>query len=101
MPLHGRTLGVLLASSVALSGCADFKPEELRCEAAMANVLACCPGVTNRVACEYTHDGNGFPLTTFSFPKVECLTELGCAELVATGACAWIADPAHATAPCP
>ena len=94
--------GVVLAGAVALAGCADFEEEKLRCEEAMANVLACCPGVTTSpVVCEYTTNGNGFPLTTYHFPNVECLIGLSCADLAARGACTWAADPAHAPAVCP
>lgn len=102
MTLQRRFLGVVLAGVVALSGCADIHPEELRCEEAMATLLACCPAVTTSpVACEYASNGNAFPLTIYSFPQVECLIGLGCGDLVARGACTWALDPVHAPAVCP
>ncbi len=102
MSLRQVALGMLVAGSAALSGCYDFEEEKLRCEEAMARVLACCPAVTaSPMACEYTNNGNGFPLTVYYFPKVECLIGLDCAELADRGACAWAADPAHAPAACP
>lgn len=102
MMLPRRSLGVLLAGAVALSGCADFPREELRCEEAVANLLGCCPGVaTSPVACEYTSNGSSFPLTLYAFPQVECLIGLGCGDLIARGACAWALDPVHAPAVCP
>jgi hypothetical protein len=101
MTLPRRALTLVAACTVALAGCADFPEEKLRCEEAVANLLHCCPTVTTSpVACEYTNNGWGFPLTLYYFPKVECLIGLSCADLTARGACTWAADPAHAPAVC-
>jgi hypothetical protein len=101
MSLHGRSHWWALAVAVALAGCADFEPEKLRCEEAMAKIMACCPGLPRSpMVCEYQTVTTGY-FPSFRFPNVECLIDPSCAELAARGVCTWALDPAAAPAVCP
>lgn len=92
MALRERAVLPWLLALAALAGCGAIDPDELRCEEAMKRVLDCCPGVTQSpVACE--HRQSNLSPYIWLFPRVDCLAGLSCAELQASGACAWAASP--------
>lgn len=84
-----RWLAALVAA--ALSACETLDRDTLRCEEAVALVLACCPEVTQSpVACVYVRSPTA-PLA-WTFPKVDCLVGRSCQAIRDRGACAWAAD---------
>jgi hypothetical protein len=99
---HGRRLAPSLASALlflAAAGCDSISREELRCEEAVSKIMACCAGLAQSpVVCEYRQSTLSPQLWTF--PQVDCLVGLSCAELQARGTCAWAAAPGSGAA-CP
>jgi hypothetical protein len=90
---------LVAASLVAASGCDSISREELRCEEAISKVMSCCPGLpASPVVCEYRQ--STISPFVFTFPAVDCLVGLSCAELQARGTCTWAASPSGGEA-CP
>jgi len=99
MALPGRLPWLVLAGLLALAGCDSIDGLKLRCEEAMAELLACCPGLPRSpVVCEY-RESPTLPFTAL-FPNVDCLVGQSCGELAARSVCTWALDPG-ASAVCP
>src|SRR5687767_8277651 len=80
---------LVLAGLVALVvACGEIREDEVWCEAAVARLHDCCPGIEpQRFSCVHSSGCSDNTLPTFSQRGSQCIVDRSCDSLMSSGVC--------------